>query len=782
MPHRKLGVVLGVLTAVIALACPPRSRADADAIAADEKLLKQIGVEPDGPGLLEFFRKRTPTDEDRQKYDVWVRQLGSRSYKERQKAMRDLLSVGRPVVQLLRAALKDEDIEIARRADLCLNSIEKGPGPELPAAAARLLAVKQPKGATLALLKYLPYADDEWLEDEVFTCLGQVALRDGKVDPAITAALKDKLPARRGAAAYLLGRMGDVSQREAVRQLLADSDAAVRLRASHGLADRDITRSAQEAAETDEKLLKDQKVPVDGIGLLKFFRDRTLSEADQRRYQDMVRQLGDSSYRKRAKATRQLLDLGSSALPFLRPALTDKDEEIYRRAAECVRKIESGPATAVPGAAVRVLLRRAPPEALETLLAYVPFADDDTVEDEVLGAMCVLATREVKVNPALVTALRDPLPVRRGAAAYVLGYVGTAVDCEGVRRLCNDPSVKVRLRAAQGLIAAKDKAGVPELVKVLGEAPNPAFLTQAEETLSRIAVDKGPQIQTDDKDAFAAKRDKTRQAWTNWWDKEGTKVSLGSIRRQEGFQNLRVICEFDWNGRVNGGKVWECDRTGKERWKIENLLGPMDAEVLPNRHVLIAENNGRKVTERDQRGNILWEYMTNNGNPVGAFRLANGDTFIACYYNFMVVRKDKSVVYSEPRGPNSYIFSASRMHNGHVVLMTSSGAIEEIDPRNGKVLHTVSVMNQGNWCGAEGLRNGRYLVALMNFSKIAEYDKNGKEYSPIQLIGVHTATRLPNGHTLAACMNNRVVKEYDRNGKEVWSHTTNGRPWRIHYR
>jgi HEAT repeat protein len=555
----------------------------------------------------------------------------------------------------------------------------------------------------------------------------------------------------------------------------------VRLRASTGLVDKEITRAAQESAEADEKMLNEQKVPVDGPGLLAFFRKRTLSEADQRRYLELVRQLGDRSYKKRQQATRQLLELGSSALAFLRPALTEKDQEIWRRADECVRKIESGPATAVPAAAVRVLLRRAPAEALETLLAYVPFADDDTVEDEVLNALCVLATRDVKVNPALVTALKDPMPARRAASAFVLGNVGTSDDCEPVRRLFHDSILKVRLRAAQGFIAAKDKGAVPELVKVLGEAPNEAFLTQTEEALNRLASDTGPRVEKETKFDFAAHREKVRKAWAGWWEKEEGKVTLARIRRQEGFRNLRVICEFDWNGRFNGGKVWECDRTGKERWKIENLLGPMDAEVLPNNHVLIAENNGRKVTERDLRGNVVWEYPV-NGNPVGCFRMANGNTFIACYYNFMMVTKDKKVLYSEPRGPNAYIFSASRMYNGHIVLMTSMGLIEEIDPRTGKVLDTLQVQNQGNWCGAERLRNGRFLVALMNTGKVMEVDKANKEHWSCQVFGAHTATRLPNGHTLVALMNNRMVKEFDRNGKEVWTHTTAGRPWRIHYR
>jgi HEAT repeat protein len=776
MPYGKFSLVPAVLTAVLALYCPLTGRAADEAVAADEALVQQMGVQPNGPSLLAFFRKRTLSDADRLKLDQLIARLGYPSYRVRNRAFNELVAVGKPAVPLLRAALLDRDEEIVRRAQLGLAKIEGGPGPELPAAAARLLVHCHPQGAVEALLKYLPYADDEWLEEEVFACLGKLALHNGEVDPVVLAALKDRLPARRGTAAYLLGRLGDLNQRAAVRKLLADPDAAVRLRANQGLVGKDIIRSAEDAAAADETLLKEQKVPVDGAGLLGFFRKRTLSEADQQRYLSLVRQLGHPRYVKRRQAIKQLKELGSAALPFLRPALADRDEEIYMRAKWAMEFIENGPATTVPAAAVRVLLRRVPPEALETLLAYVPFADDDQVEEEVLKALCVLAARDVRVNPALLEALQDPLPARRGAAAYVLGNVGTRDDCRPARKLFRDPNPKVRLRVAQGFLAARDRNAVPELVKLFAESPGPEFTLQVEQTLTQ-AAGENPPAPPAERTALALQK-----TWSGWWEKEGSRVDLA--RRQESFQNLRVICEFDWNGRWNGGMVWECDRAGKQRWKIDNLLGPMDAHVLRNGNVLVAENHGQKVTERDTRGNVKWEVgpAELRGNPVACYRLPNGNTVVACYYSLMEFTRDKKVLHNINKGPNSYIFSAHLMHNGHIAIMTSMGTIEEIDLKTEKTVKTFNVMSQGNWCSVEGLRNGRFLVALMSQGKVVEVDVNGKEHWSCNVQGVHTATRLPNGNTLVACMNNRVIKEFDRSGKEVWTHNAAGRPWRIHYR
>ena len=53
--------------------------------------------------------------------------------------------------------------------------------------------------------------------------------------------------------------------------------------------------------------------------------------------------------------------------------------------------------------------------AINALLAYVPFADDDQVEEEILTCLTLLSLRESAVEPALVKALEDCNPMRRAA-------------------------------------------------------------------------------------------------------------------------------------------------------------------------------------------------------------------------------------------------------------------------------------------------------------------------------------------------------------------------------
>src|SRR5262245_27913645 len=92
----------------------------------------------------------------------------------------------------------------------------------------------------------------------------------------------------------------------------------------------------------DEKTLRDAKVGTDGPALLKFFKDRTITEEGRAKLAATVRRLGDNSFKEREQATRDLMLAGRSALPYLRPALRDTDLEIVRRAKRCIEAIETG--------------------------------------------------------------------------------------------------------------------------------------------------------------------------------------------------------------------------------------------------------------------------------------------------------------------------------------------------------------------------------------------------------------------------------------------------------
>jgi HEAT repeat protein len=785
MPRGRLIVLGCLLTGAL---CCWRGTAQTPAD-ADVKLLQSAGIPTDGPGLLDFFRKRSIKAADRQALEDLVKKLNDPSFKVRDDAGKELMLRGRVALPFLKKATQGSSLEFKRRAEECIRGIERGPGPGQPAAAARLLALRQPPGAVEVLLDYFPSADDEWLEEELLHSLGALAQGQRRLDYLATV-LKDPQPQRRGVAAYVLARRGALEQREAVRRLLLDPDAGVRTRAAVGLVGKPALQSAPLNAAADEATLRAAKVEASGPALLDFFQKRSLDDRDQAHLRQLIAQLGANAWSAREKATRELIARGPPAVPFLRSAMEDGVPEVARRATQCVEKIKQGPGPGLPIAAARVLSRAGEPQpagaapavppakALQVLLTYVPFADDETVEDEVLTCLSVLSVRDDKVDPLLVSALHDPLPPRRAAAAYALGRAGTRQQCQAVQRLLEDPVLKVRLRAAQGLLAARDGTAVPALIDLLGRAPD-SWRWRVEELLNRIAGDKAPQVPAGADAADHRKRQLT--AWNDWWRGAASRVDLTRAVEEEQRLGLVTVVEYDSNVGNRQGRVFEVGRDGKERWQVKGLLGAMDAQVLPNNRLLVAENNAGRVTERDvTTGAILWQH--NIPTPVTCQRLPNGNTFIAYYNGFLEVSPTNQVVFSHNLTPNFFIFSAQKTRAGRIVCMTSQGVLMEIDPATKKEVRTINLGVQGNWCGVNVLPSGRYLVALMATGEIREIDAAGTVHWKCTFHGAFRASRLPSGNVLAVSMTTRQVVEFDRNGRRVWERSCQGRPWQAHAR
>src|SRR5258708_4140775 len=132
----------------------------------------------------------------------------------------------------------------------------------------------------------------------------------------------------------------------------------------------------------------------------------------------------------------------------------------------------------------------------------------------------VLGVRDSRVEVGLAPALTDRTPANRAAAALVVGRSGTAEQRKAVQSLLTDPSFEVRIAAAQGLAAARDKSVAPALAVLLTEAP-PPIAQQAEDLLQRMAGDKAPTVTWED-----TKRQPCRDAWEAWWKSEGEKLDL----------------------------------------------------------------------------------------------------------------------------------------------------------------------------------------------------------------------------------------------------------------
>jgi HEAT repeat protein len=190
------------------------------------------------PGLVDEVRKRTLTEEDRAKVQGLIDKLGDDAFDVRQQAEADLKKLGGRALPLLRQAAGNPDVEVRQRVEACLKAIEGDAATPLSPVTVRLIALRKPADAAAALLAFLPLAGDGTLTAEVQAALNTLAFAGGKPDPVVLRALEDKSAVRRAAAAEALcqGPAGD--HLDAVRKLLKDADATVRLKAALALAGR----------------------------------------------------------------------------------------------------------------------------------------------------------------------------------------------------------------------------------------------------------------------------------------------------------------------------------------------------------------------------------------------------------------------------------------------------------------------------------------------------------------------------------------------------------------
>jgi HEAT repeat protein len=201
--------------------------------AEDEKVLREAGIGNDGASLLAFLASRTLTPAVRTRAAALIRQLGDDEFDRRQAASAALLELGPVVLPVLEPALRDEDLEIRTRATRLVESLRRRDDLAVAGAAVRALALRAPPGSARALLAYLANSG-EYEIDNIRLALQRVAVRDGKVDAALLAALRDTDPLHRRVAIDVVASAGR-DYFPLVRALLTDSDASVRLRAALAL-------------------------------------------------------------------------------------------------------------------------------------------------------------------------------------------------------------------------------------------------------------------------------------------------------------------------------------------------------------------------------------------------------------------------------------------------------------------------------------------------------------------------------------------------------------------
>jgi HEAT repeat protein len=810
MSVSSLVLLLGLLPAQPLPAAPDPATAS-----VDDETLKAAHIAVSGPALLDFLHKRSGAAADKGVVASLVKQLADPAAAVHDAAAGQLVAIGETAVTALREAANGlDDPDSAARARQCLLDIEDPQGADLSIAVVRAAAALQPDGAVEALLEYLPFAENEKVVAEVETALAVLAPRNGKPAPALLRALNDPAPSRRAAAAIALCRVGGENQYAAVRALLKDPKPTVRLRAALALADShsadavpviidllaDLPLEQRKHAEefltnlagewaitgpagndaTSRRLRRDAWAAwwrgMDDAALLDEFTTRTMTDEERDQALALIQKLDDASTEVREKAFAELVGMGQRVTSFLRQAALNPNGRVESLAGKCLQLIEKDSPNPLPAAAGRMLALRAPDGAVAALLAYLPYADNEASTKQLRDILSALALHEAGAVPVLVKALDEKIGVRRGAAAVALCQRGAGVNLPAVKKLFKDSDLEVRLTTALGVLtAARDKDAVPVLIDLVARLPADR-VWEAEEMLTLLAGDKAPSASVS---GDAAAREKARETWAAWWTNNSDSVDLAKLNPSEARElGYLLIIENQKAGKPSG-HVLELDGARRVRWTVENVFDAQDAQVVGGNRVLIIDNNGQRVSERETAtGKILWEKPVNAGFRVQ--RLANGNTFVACRNMLVEFDRAGKEVLNLQR-PNEYILDAKKLRDGQIATLTNQGAYLRADAA-GKEAKAFQVPFDPNFgIGvAEVLPNDHVLIASPNTGKVHEYDAAGKMVMEAAVPLAGNFFRLSNGHTLVTCQNQAHIVELDKTGKVVNEmKDLPYRPWRV---
>ena len=249
-------------------------------------------------------------------------------------------------------------------------------------------------------------------------------------------------------------------------------------------------------------------------------------------------------------------------------------------------------------------------------MAFLPFASDPMVVDEICKTLGAVAVKDGKIEPVILKSLADPIAAKRGAAGEALARAGVKNEFANIKKLFADKDMSVRLRVCMAMIPTKDPELVPVMINLLAEL-TPNQLWPVEEAPIRLAGEKAPNVGLGND---AASRKACRDAWSKWYDTNAKTIDMAKLTAENAYLGYTLIVHFNNNigaGGGNNSEVYELDKEKNVRWKFsvpEGQNAVADAQVLNSTRVLLAEFQFNRVTERDLKGAIQWEYNC-GGNP-----------------------------------------------------------------------------------------------------------------------------------------------------------------------
>ena len=567
----------------------------------------------------------------------------------------------------------------------------------------------------------------------------------------------------------------------------------------------DPTAKSPDQAELDKKALDSAGLKsTEPDGLLKYLKERTLSDTELTKIQAVIKSLGSEDFDARLKATGELERMGPPAIAPLRLASKDDNNvaEVIFRTREILKRIEKVSHADVASAAIRALAKVKNSEIVPTLLGFMPLSDNLAVSEQIQATLTAAAVFDGKPDPALLEALNSTNSLRRTAAAIAFVEGAPAADKGRIKDVY--PKVlelaKAEKEAVQKfkiakslLLSAKEPEAIAVLIEMIPDMSR-GQIWQTEDLLNQLAGKDAPKVKClKSKDSLV----KAQTAWKEWWSKSEKTIDLAKLDLKPRLQGNFVLLTLDYRFGQNG-ILQEFGPDEKERWKLGGLGNPSDFVFGKDDRIHIADQNTSTISERDRAGKVLSTKRIEVDNPNGGGKLfcqpqsitilENGNRLVICRQAVVEYDKDGKEVmkYVRPNNANfgnADICAGMRLKSGETILSVQNngpnGQVPQliyVDAKGKEVKDKIVKTGFPNYQSAI-VASGEDRILLGEQNQIIEYNlKTGKAEEKGFKRAVsqpRSIQKLPSGNILFLDFNvypARVV-EITPEGEEAWVHT-----------
>jgi hypothetical protein len=484
-------------------------------------------------------------------------------------------------------------------------------------------------------------------------------------------------------------------------------------------------------------------------------------EETRRELSQWINQLGDVSFAKREEAMLKLRQRSAVAIDTLQAAATHKDPEIRWRAKKLLENA-SGEGHATFFAAFKTIEARKLKGFVDPILLTLPLVSKEHVRFAARQAMAATAT--ASDIPRLRAELKNTDPQLRIAALQAIAAVNEKESAGDAMQLSKDANDHVRMSAARILSRLGRREVLDVLVSLL-DAPEIELRGEAGRTLKIITGQDFSYVAYDREELRNAARDK----WRAWLAASGQTAKLTALVKDAPFElNRLLICSYGTS------TIYEFDADAKDasspRWQIQVGQQPWGVQGLPSGNRLVVHYTERRILEFGPEATAkepIWKSDQLPGGPMGAQRLENGNTVVACSDSDQVVELSGEGKIIQSWKVAGRPVDVQRLENGNtLVCLQNAGRVVEID-QDGKEVWSVPAGPTP--FSAQRLENGNTLVAIYSGRRVVEYSPDKREvWQLTDLVNPYDVHRLGNGNTLVADQNG--VHEYETTQKKaIWS-------------